>query len=344
MDSERVLISRPLPRAKLRVLQATGFLAILLGVGGFVALLANETEVNDAIAALPFGPKDAGAAVLPLLGVPAFLFLLLLNRYSRLYGSCELVPGALLLRPLWGPGERGAVTTLAWSRVARLEERAETVRLELESGVIAHVPTVDPAEVKLLLDLHEEAQGAPAPPRFPLRSPRVALVGGCARTLWLSFFGFLTFALTLLGVARFAPTLATPSPAPQLLALLVFAPLFTWFCRARIPGMLGIGHDFPASHAELLPSGMFVGQGYVPYAGLRVFPLPDALALELPSGERYMIRVGAALPELLEALLPQVSVLSERPEWVVTDRARAYARATLFFLVLTALQWLLFVA
>ena len=343
MDSERVLISRPLPRSKLRVLQITGSLALLLGVGGFVALVLNESEVNAAVAALPFGPEDPGAGILPILGVPAFLFFLLLSRYSRLYGSCELVPGALLLRSLWGPGERGAVTTLAWSRVARVEERAETVRLELHDGVVAHVPTVDPAEVKLLLDLHEEAQGAPAPPRFSLRSPRVAMAGGCARSLWLAFFGLLTFVLTLLGVARFAPTLATPSPAPQLLALLVFAPLFTWFCRARIPGMLGIRNDFPASHAELLPSGMFIGQGYVPYEGLRVFALPDALALELPSGDRYMIRVGAALPELLEALAPHVTLLPEQPEWVVTDRARAYLKATLFFVVLTVLQWALFV-
>lgn len=341
MASEEFLIARPLPPGKRNLLVIAGVTTLAISLGGLLAFMVNEAEVSAAIAALPFGPEDAGAGVLPLLGVPIVLFFLLFNHYGNLYGSCLLVPGGLRLRPLWGPSERGGVIEVHWIHVARVEELEHTVRLELEGGLRVHVPTTDPEEVRLLLRLHEEALLGPRPVHLKLRPELRAIASSCLHVLWLSIFVLLTFALTAMGVGRYAPSLASDSPAiPQLLGFLVCAPLLSWFVRDKLPRMLGTDAQITLGDATVIPTGLQLGGHYFEFSGLRVYHDRGYLGLEPASGERCVVRVGRGLPELLAALEPYLEEpAGDPPSWLVTKRGPAYLRATLFMTGLVLLQW-----
>jgi hypothetical protein len=345
VDSEGLLIARPLPPGKRNLLILSGLVTLVISVGGLLAFMVNEEEVKAALASLPFGPEDAGAGVLPLLGVPVVLLFLLFNRYASRYGSCLLVPGGLEVRPLWGPSERGGMIEVEWMHVARVEEREDTVCLELEGGLQVHVPTDDPGEIRLLFQLHQEALAGPRPVHVKLRPALRVILAGFLRALWLLAFGLLNLGLTFKGIGRFAPTLASESPAYlELVALLIFLPLLTWFMRAKLPRMLGTEHQVTVGDASVVPAGVRLGAHYFEFSGLRVFQERGYLALESASGQRYVAWVGRALPELLAAMEPHLEEPSgERPEWLVTERAPAYARATLFMTSLVLLQWWLFV-
>lgn len=343
MASERELIANPLPRAKLRVLQVTGFLALAVIVVGFGAFVVNEAEITALISSLPFGPEDAGWAVMPFLSLPVFLYLLLVGRWSQRYGSCELVPGALLLRPLTGPEEKpGNLTPVALSSVTRAEDLDPGLRLEFLSGGFAHVPTQTHEEVKRILDLIEGADAS--------QDPLFHLQRGCLtwpdllRFLWYTLFFLPAAGCTLRGVARFAPGLGRGELAPELLLLVVLLPLMVWIGRTRVPRWIGTEHRALAPNVQLVAGGLILPATFLPYEGLSAARWGRYLALSAGEDKR-LVWAGPELDALWEALRERApeSLSSSPPDWLPADPTRGYALSSLVLGSLLAIQAWVFV-
>lgn len=348
--SQRI-IQRPLPVWKRRALHAAGFATLALCFLGLIAFAAGEAELKALLGGLPFGPRDYGLAVIPMLGTPLLFYLILVGRLTKRYGSCELVPGALLLRPLWGPEEKGMLFAIAWVEVARVEEREECVRLELRNETFRYVPTTDPTEVELLLQLHREAEGKLAgepedPDAVPItKGPRAWI--GFAWGLWVLLFGLAFIGCVLKGIGRFAPGLGRGDPELlELLLLLVLPPLFTWFCRVQIPRLTGSEFEVGARQVRFVEGGLIVNGLWIPYASLSFASLDPFLALAWEE-ERRLIWVGDALGPILSRSRAHSSCppeSSEAPAWAQRREVRGYALATAALGGFVALSWWVFVA